>query len=77
MSRTRRVTGPELIAALGVAGFRVARIRGSHHFLQHDDGRCTVVPVHNNETLGPGLTHRILRDCELTAADLVDLLREP
>ena len=76
MSRTPRVTGAELIAALGAAGFTVTRIRGSHHFLRHEDGRCTVVPVHGNETIGPGLTHKILRDCEFDAGDLTALLGE-
>ncbi len=33
MSRNPRLTGPELIVVLGRAGFAVARIRGSHHFL--------------------------------------------
>lgn len=47
MSRNPRVTGAELIAALEIVGFRVLRIKGSHHFLRHDDGRSTVVPVHS------------------------------
>jgi len=43
----------------------VLRIKGSHHFLQHRDGRSTVVPVHSGETMGPGLLAKILRDCDL------------
>jgi predicted RNA binding protein YcfA (HicA-like mRNA interferase family) len=50
MSRTPRVTGPELIAALAKAGFCVLRVKGSHHFLRHQDGRSTVVPAHSGET---------------------------
>ncbi|MEH1909960.1 MAG: type II toxin-antitoxin system HicA family toxin [Nostoc sp.] len=42
------MTGREVITALKKAGFEVARIRGSHHFLIHSDGRRTVVPVHSN-----------------------------
>ncbi len=42
--------------------------------LRHDDGRSTVVPVHSGETIGPGLLHRILRDCQLTADQLGNLL---
>ena len=38
------VTGPRLIRALGKLGFEVIRVKGSHHFLKHQDGRCTVVP---------------------------------
>jgi predicted RNA binding protein YcfA (HicA-like mRNA interferase family) len=74
MSRTPRVTGSDLIAALARAGFLVLRVRGSHHFLRHEDGRSTVVPAHAVETLGPGLLHKILRDCQLTAEQLAELL---
>ena len=74
MSRSPRVTGPDLVVALGKAGFRVLRVRGSHHFLRHDDGRSTVVPAHGGEIIGPGLLHKILRDCQMTAAELLELL---
>ena len=43
MSRVPRVTGSDLVAALAKAGFAVIRIKGSHHFLRHQDGRVTVV----------------------------------
>jgi hypothetical protein len=36
MSRNPRVTGADLIAALESVGFRVLRMKGSHHFLRHD-----------------------------------------
>jgi predicted RNA binding protein YcfA (HicA-like mRNA interferase family) len=54
MSRSPRVTGPDLITALGKAGFSVLRVKGSHYFLRHQDGRSMVVPVHSGETIGPG-----------------------
>jgi predicted RNA binding protein YcfA (HicA-like mRNA interferase family) len=68
------VGGKHLLAALGRAGFLTIRIKGSHHFLRHPDGRTTVVPVHGNETLGPGLLSKILRDCEMHRDDLLKLL---
>jgi predicted RNA binding protein YcfA (HicA-like mRNA interferase family) len=74
MSRSPRVTGHGLIGALGRAGFRVLRVKGSHHFLRHEDGRSAVVPVHAGETIGPGLLHKIPRDCQMTAAELLELL---
>jgi predicted RNA binding protein YcfA (HicA-like mRNA interferase family) len=74
MSRNPRVTGADLIVALERVGFRVLRMKGSHHFLRHEDGRNTVVPVHAGETIGPGLLHRILRHCQLTADQLGKLL---
>jgi len=68
------ITGKDLVAALKKAGFEVIRIKGSHHFLRHPDGRTTVVPVHAGETIGPGLLSKILRDCDLTRDELLKLL---
>lgn len=74
MPRLPRIRGRELITALKRAGFTVLRVRGSHHFLAHPDGRRTVVPVHAGETIGPGLLRRILADAEMEQDQLVDLL---
>jgi predicted RNA binding protein YcfA (HicA-like mRNA interferase family) len=71
MPKLRRLKGREVIAILADHGFAVVRVKGSHHFLRHADGRCTVVPVHAGETLGPGLLLQILRDTELTKEDLL------
>jgi predicted RNA binding protein YcfA (HicA-like mRNA interferase family) len=62
------------MSALRKAGFEVARVKGSHHFLRHSDGRGTVVPVHAGETIGPGLLSAILRDCELERDEFIALL---
>jgi predicted RNA binding protein YcfA (HicA-like mRNA interferase family) len=74
MSRIPRITGPVLVAALVKTGFAVIRIKGSHHFLRHEDGRSTVVAAHSGETIGPGLLHKILRDCQLSVEELLELL---
>ena len=74
MPKLPRPTGKELIAALAKVGFDVNRVRGSHHFLRHPDGRATVVPVHSGETIGPGLLNKILRSCELDPDELTALL---
>jgi len=66
MTRLPRLKGRQVVTALRRAGFQVLRIKGSHHYLRHPDGRATVVPVHAGETLGPGLVAKILSDCELT-----------
>jgi predicted RNA binding protein YcfA (HicA-like mRNA interferase family) len=68
------VRGKDLVAALGRAGFRVSRVKGSHHFLRHADGRVTVVPVHAGESIGPGLLAKILRDVKLDRDQLQALL---
>jgi predicted RNA binding protein YcfA (HicA-like mRNA interferase family) len=74
MSKLSRVDGRTVIAALAKAGFEVSRIKGSHHFLKHPDGRVTVVPVHASEIIGPGLFGKILKDCEMTREEFEDLL---
>lgn len=74
MTRYPAVTGRQLVAALVRGGFTVARIRGSHHFLRHPDGRITVVPIHAGETIGAGLLSRILRDVKMTRSELHRLL---
>ncbi|CAK8719650.1 Putative RNA binding protein YcfA, dsRBD-like fold, HicA-like mRNA interferase family [Candidatus Electrothrix aarhusensis] len=74
MSTFPSLTGKKLIKILRKFGFEVARIKGSHHFLIHKDGRCTVVPVHGNETTGRGLLVKILRDADLTKEELQEKL---
>jgi predicted RNA binding protein YcfA (HicA-like mRNA interferase family) len=74
MPRLPRIRGRELIAALRRCGFVVVRIKGSHHFLRHPDGRSTVVPIHAGETIGPGLLSKILTDAEIGLEEFLPLL---
>ena len=74
MSKLPRPRAKQVIAALRRVGFEVIRIRGSHHFLRHPDGRATVVPVHAGEHLGPGLLGKILTDIEMSREDFKKLL---
>ena len=74
MPRLPRLRGREVIAALRRAGFTVLRTKGSHHFVQHPDGRRTVVPVHAGETIGPGLLNKILKDVEMEAEEFMKWL---
>lgn len=45
--------------------FKWFALKRSHHFLKHNDGRCTTVPVHGSEQIGTGLLVKILRDIDL------------
>jgi predicted RNA binding protein YcfA (HicA-like mRNA interferase family) len=74
MTTLPTITGSKLIRALRKIGFEVIRIKGSHHFLQHSDGRCTVVPVHRGEAIGRGLLAQILRDCEISREEIQTML---
>ncbi|PIU91900.1 MAG: hypothetical protein COS63_00275 [Anaerolineae bacterium CG06_land_8_20_14_3_00_57_67] len=75
MPKFPRLTGQQVIAALKKAEFEVLRIKGSHHFMSHADGRRTVVPVHRGETIGPGLMLKIVRDCEMEREEFLELLK--
>ena len=59
--RLPRVTGKEVVRALGRFGFELHHTRGSHHVLRSADGkRHVTIPVHAGETIGAGLLKRIL-----------------
>ena len=75
MAKLARLTGQEVIAALKKAGFEVLRTKGSHRILGHEDGRRTVVPVHQGEIIGPGLMSKILRDCEMERDEFIELAK--
>jgi predicted RNA binding protein YcfA (HicA-like mRNA interferase family) len=70
VSRLPSITGKQVIAALKKLGFEEVRIRGSHHYLRHPDGRVTVVAAHAGESVGPGLLSKILRDTKVSKAQL-------
>jgi predicted RNA binding protein YcfA (HicA-like mRNA interferase family) len=74
MTSMPSLTGKETLSALKKAGFEILRIKGSHHFVHHPDGRSTVVSVHAGENIGPGLFSKILRDCELSREQFQKLL---
>ena len=72
MSNIPSLDGRRMLKILRKFGFEVIRIKGSHHFVRHSDGRSTVVPVHGKESIGVGLFHKILKDCEITLPEFVD-----
>ena len=76
MTRLPRMTGEELVAALGRAGFEAVRQRRSHVRVQHPDGRRTTVPLHAGEMIGPGLLSQILRQLEISRGDWLRLTSE-
>ena len=73
-SRLPIVKGSAVVRALERAGFRVARERGSHKRLRHDDGRVVTVPVHAGQDIGRGLLRKILRDADLSVDEFLTLL---
>lgn len=68
------VTPKQLIRVLGQKGWRLDRIRGSHHILVHPDQRRAVpVPLHNRD-LKPGTLAAILRTVGISREELRKLL---
>lgn len=73
MSSLPSISGRELIAALQKAGFIIKRKKGSHIILRRENPFCqTVVPDH--KTLDRGTLHAIVRQAEITSAELERLL---
>lgn len=58
--------GKEMVSILKKIGFEVVRVKGSHHFLKHIDGRKTVIPIHSGEDIGIGLFMKILKDIDIS-----------
>ena len=65
------LTAKELIKILNQFGFQVIRQKGSHVYLKHQDGRCTVVPLHAGKEIGRGLLKRILNETEISREDFL------
>ena len=74
MTSAPSLTGKKLLSILRKAGFALVRVKGSHHFIRHPDGRATVIPVHSGETIGPGIFSKIIRDCDMTTEQFRNLL---
>ena len=63
-----------LIKILISLGFSQRDAQGSHVFFRHQDGRTTVVHIHNRE-LSKGLLRKILNDIQLST-EQYDKLRK-
>lgn len=56
----RGVTGKDIIARLKEHGWRLDRVRGSHHIMIKD-GKAVPVPVHGTRDVGAGVLAAIAR----------------
>ena len=66
----------KVIKALSKIGFEAVRRKGSHVFMQHLDGRTTVVPFHKGRELGRGILRKIIEDAKLTEEEFQKFLDE-
>jgi predicted RNA binding protein YcfA (HicA-like mRNA interferase family) len=62
--------------ALGRAGFRQVRSKGSHRIFQHDDDprRRTIVADHGGRDVSPGTLRAIIKQAGLTVEEFISLL---
>jgi predicted RNA binding protein YcfA (HicA-like mRNA interferase family) len=64
-----------MVAALERAGFVVARVKGSHHFLRHPDDvtRWATVPMHSGDLRNDTLRD-ILKQARLSREEFLKIL---
>lgn len=74
MTRLPTLTSLKIIKTLQKIGFQIKRQRGSHIYLDHPDGRATVVPMHKGEDVGRGLLRKILKDIKMEPQDFARIL---
>lgn len=69
------LSGKKLLNILLKAGFIDIRRKGSHVFVENENGDLrTVIPLHGNEDLGRGLLKKILNDLDLEVEYLLKML---
>lgn len=61
MAKIPVLSAVEVVKILQKMGFEKIRQEGSHIFMQHPDGRTTVVPNHPREDLDRGLLNKIIK----------------
>jgi predicted RNA binding protein YcfA (HicA-like mRNA interferase family) len=67
----KEVSGRELARILEKNGWRLARIRGSHHvYIKEGRTERISLPIHGNKPLKIGLLRHFLKVARLKAADL-------
>ena len=74
MAKLPKISGKELCKILEKLGFEKIFGKGSHVRFKHSDGRRIVVPIHENEDLGPGLLTAILKQIKLTREEIEALI---
>lgn len=74
MSKLPRVSGREVVRALGRIGYEVDRQRGSHIVLRHRDPphRRLVVPDHRE--IAKGTLRKLIREVGLTVGEFSELV---
>jgi predicted RNA binding protein YcfA (HicA-like mRNA interferase family) len=59
------LSGKEMSKLVQKIGFKKVHQSGAHAKYVHPDGRITMVPMHGNEDIGPGLTTKIIKQLDI------------
>ncbi|NLF07337.1 MAG: type II toxin-antitoxin system HicA family toxin [Pirellulaceae bacterium] len=74
-SKIPRISGEDAIKAFCKAGFRLDRIRGSHHILRHSEKRSRLsIPIHKGHTVGVGLLRSQIFAAGMTVDEFIGFL---
>ncbi|MCO5163079.1 MAG: type II toxin-antitoxin system HicA family toxin [Mesorhizobium sp.] len=70
------MSGKQAVRALLRLGFKIDRIRGSHHVLLHDGPpvRAVSVPVHGNKPLPRGTLNDIVKKSGFSVEEIISSL---
>ncbi len=68
------ISGKKAVKGLEKLGFIQLRQKGSHLFMQHPDGRSTIVPIHAGKDIGKGMIRKIINDAKLSRDEWIDLI---
>lgn len=66
----------KIIKLLEKIGFKKIRQKGSHIFMEHPDGRTTIVSFHKGEELGRGMIRKIMKDAEISRGEFFRLIKK-
>jgi predicted RNA binding protein YcfA (HicA-like mRNA interferase family) len=67
------LSGKIIIKKLGKYGYVVARQKGSHVRLRHNNSTLKPITIPLHKVIKPGLLHQILKDADLTIEEFLDL----
>ena len=67
----KQINGRDLAKAVTRRGWRLARVKGSHHvFVKEDRRERIVIPMHGSRPLKRGLLHSLMKIAELTEDEI-------
>ena len=74
MSKILPLPAKKVVKGLENIGSEQIRQKGSHLFLQHPDGRTTMIPMHPTEKIGRGMINKIIKDVKITRDEWIELI---